>query len=269
MNRICIFAHYDKDNTVDDYVIYYLNALKKDFDKIIFVSDSDLPIAQTEKLSSICDYVQAYHHGQYDWGSYKFGYIIAKQNKLLVDADELLLCNDSVYGPVNSLLLDKMSSDFNGYYENLYGLEKGIEEPHLQSWFLLIKKKMFLSESFDSFMMSITKFQNKLDIIKNYEIGFTKTFALDFSHSALYSSNLSDAVTNAPIQMLENGFPFIKTRILRKYNIDKYLKQNLDVELYNVIQKHSSRFKKPSIFKVLYNNLKLKNKSKKYIIKHL
>ena len=69
--------------------------------------------------------------------------------------------------------------------------------------------------------------------------------------------------------MIEKGFPFVKTRILRKYNINKFLKQNLDVELYNVIQKHSSRFEKPSIFKVLYNNLKLKNKSKKYVIKHL
>ena len=269
MNRICIFAHYDKDNIVDDYVIYYLSALKKNFSKIIFVSDSNLPKEQTEKLSSICDYVQACHHGEYDWGSYKFGYIIAKQNNLLVDADELLLCNDSVYGPVSSLKLEKMQADFNGYYENLYGIEKSVEEPHLQSWFLLIKKQMFLSEIFDSFMMSITKFQDKLDIIRNYEIGFTKTFAQDFSYSAIYSSNLSDSVTNAPIKMLENGFPFIKTRILRKYNINNYLKQNLDAELYKVIQKHSSRFKKPSIFKVLYNNLKLKNKSKKYVIKHL
>lgn len=269
MNRVCIFAHYDKDNLVDDYVIYYLKELKKSFNKIIFVSDSDLPKQETDKLSFICDFVQAHHHCEYDWGSYKYGYIIAKQNNLLNDADELLLCNDSVYGPVSSLMLDKMTSDFNGYYENLYGLEKGVEEPHLQSWFLLIKNKMFLSDAFDAFMMSITRFEDKLDIIRNYEIGFTINFSKDFSYSALYSSNMSDSLTNAPIQMLESGFPFVKTRILRKYNINNYLKQNLDVELYNAIQKHSSRFKKPNIFKVLYNNLKLKNKSKKYIIKHL
>ena len=268
MNRVCIFAHYDKDNIIDDYIIYYLNALKKDFSKIIFVSDSDLPEKETVKLSSLCDYVQAYHHGQYDWGSYKFGYIIAKQNNLLDDADELLFCNDSVYGPVSSLMLDKMQSDFNGYYENLYGLEKGVQEPHLQSWFLLIKKNMFNSQLFNSFMMSITRFEDKLEIIRNYEIGFTKTFSQDFAYSALYSSSLSDSVTNAPIQMIEKGFPFVKTRILRKYNINSFLKQNLDVELYNAIQNHSSRFKKPNIFKVLFNNLKLKNKSKKYIIKH-
>ena len=41
MKRLCIFAHYDKDNLIDDYVIYYLRELKKSFNKIIFVSDSD------------------------------------------------------------------------------------------------------------------------------------------------------------------------------------------------------------------------------------
>ena len=34
MKRLCIFAHYDKDNLIDDYVIYYLRELKKSFNKI-------------------------------------------------------------------------------------------------------------------------------------------------------------------------------------------------------------------------------------------
>ena len=28
MKRVCVFAHWDKDNIIDDYVIYYLKALK-------------------------------------------------------------------------------------------------------------------------------------------------------------------------------------------------------------------------------------------------
>ena len=36
MKRICVFAHWDKDNTIDDYVVYYLNALKEICEKIIF-----------------------------------------------------------------------------------------------------------------------------------------------------------------------------------------------------------------------------------------
>ena len=73
------------------YVIYYLSALREVCDKIIFVSDSDLPENEKNKLSFFCDFVQAYHHGQYDWGSYKFGYIIAKQNNLLQNNLKLYL----------------------------------------------------------------------------------------------------------------------------------------------------------------------------------
>ena len=41
-NNIVIFAHYDKNNCIDDYVIYYLEQLKLISKYIIFVSDSDL-----------------------------------------------------------------------------------------------------------------------------------------------------------------------------------------------------------------------------------
>ncbi len=42
MNRVAVFAHYDKSNLIQDYVVYYLSELKKCAGKIIFVSDSDI-----------------------------------------------------------------------------------------------------------------------------------------------------------------------------------------------------------------------------------
>lgn len=269
MSNVCIFAHFDKDNIIDDYVIYYLKALKNHFDKIIFVSDSDLSEIEKSKITKFVDFVQAYHHGEYDWGSYKFGYIIAKENNLLSEADELLFCNDSVYGPISKIDYSKMNADINGFYANQYGLEKEIEDPHLQSWFLLVKKKVIQSKLFDDFMLSITHLEDKLEIIKRYEIGFTKNLSKEFSYQAVFSANKTDAVTNAPILMVENGFPFLKTRILRKYNVDRFIKQNLDEALYKAIIKHSSRFKKPNIFKLVYNTLKLQSKRRRYIIKSL
>ncbi|MBT5828295.1 MAG: lipopolysaccharide biosynthesis-like protein, partial [Alphaproteobacteria bacterium] len=41
MKRITIFAHFDKQNIIDDYVIDYLKELRK-YSEIIFVSDGDL-----------------------------------------------------------------------------------------------------------------------------------------------------------------------------------------------------------------------------------
>ena len=41
MNNVAVFAHYDKDNIIDDYVLDYLSKLSKVAD-VIFVSDNNL-----------------------------------------------------------------------------------------------------------------------------------------------------------------------------------------------------------------------------------
>lgn len=269
MNRVCVFAHYDKDNIVEEYVLYYLLELKKFFNKIVFVSDTDLPKTETLKLEKICDYIQAKHHGQYDWGSYKFGYIIAKENGLLREADELLFCNDSVYGPIKDL--DKCFSnmtnkdcDICGMYQNNYGLEKGIKSPHLQSWFLLIKKNAFNSEYFNEFMLNITSQENKTDIIEKYEIGFSKHMEQYYKLDYIYTSEESDIVTNSPLEIIKAGFPFLKANSLRRYNFNNYLKKHLNSGLYNAIRKHNNRFKKPNVVKLTFNHIKLLIKNRKY-----
>ena len=39
MHRAVVFAHYDKYNSIQEYVLYYLKELRKVADTIIFVSD--------------------------------------------------------------------------------------------------------------------------------------------------------------------------------------------------------------------------------------
>ena len=36
MKRLAIFAHFDKNNVIDDYVVYYVNQLKKYVEKFYF-----------------------------------------------------------------------------------------------------------------------------------------------------------------------------------------------------------------------------------------
>jgi lipopolysaccharide biosynthesis protein len=49
MKRIIIFAHFDKQNIIDPYVIDYLKELKK-YSEIIFVSDGDLAKSEIYKI---------------------------------------------------------------------------------------------------------------------------------------------------------------------------------------------------------------------------
>ncbi|MBQ8887465.1 MAG: hypothetical protein IJY61_07185 [Candidatus Gastranaerophilales bacterium] len=267
MKRLCIFAHYDKNNLIDDYIIYYLRELKKSFNKIIFVSDSDLSKKETDKIIDLVDYIQAFNHGEYDWGSYKYGYFIAKENYLLQGIDEVLFCNDSVYGPVFQLepIFEKMSNDndcdFWGMYENQDGIIKGDKANHLQSWFLLLKRNVVDSDLFDDFICSVKHLEDKNDIIQKYEINFTQRMSCCFKYKALYTSENGNAVTQATPILLEKGFPFIKTVVTRKYNMPFQL---VPKELVRLIMKHAKRIGRVPIIPRFFKTLAWKSKMKKF-----
>lgn len=83
MKRTAVFAHYDKNNLIQDYVVYYLSELKKCAEKIIFVSDSDVLPEELKKIEGIVEQSIIGRHGEYDFGSYKRGFLYAKENNLL------------------------------------------------------------------------------------------------------------------------------------------------------------------------------------------
>lgn len=96
-------------------------------------------------------------HGEYDFGSYKIGYIYAKENKLLENYDYLILCNNSNFGPIYSF--DYIFRNINYKYNTVYGAflykeNKYIQE-HLQSHFLIIPQNIFLSHWYSAFINSI------------------------------------------------------------------------------------------------------------------
>ena len=73
-NRCAVFAHYDAHNLVDDYVLHYLNELSEVVERIVFVSDCDLPPEELIKVATITNLQISGRHGEYDFGSYKRGY---------------------------------------------------------------------------------------------------------------------------------------------------------------------------------------------------
>ena len=97
INRAAVFVHYDKQNIVDDYVIYYLKELKIVTNTIIFVSTSDLANKERKKLEKYCDKIIIRENVGYDFYSWKIGLKILGTLNIF---DEIILCNDSVYGPL-------------------------------------------------------------------------------------------------------------------------------------------------------------------------
>lgn len=266
MNRVAVFAHYDKSNIIQEYVIYYLTELKKVCDKIIFVSDGNICEQELLKIKDIVIHSIAQKHGEYDFGSYKRGYIYAKEMDLLNNCDEFILANDSCYGPLYEfqVMFDNMQNetiDYWGVTGNPVGVY-GEANPHIQSYFVVFKPCVFNSDIFDSFMKLVKKEVDKRSIIINYEIGLSKLlFENGFRHDVYCKSSktLVHSHIFSAFELLKNDNNIlVKTSIFRYNNLParikpslKWLKaSNYNIRLiksdlkYNLDKKGKSRHRK-------------------------
>lgn len=234
MRRAVIFAHYDKDNLIDDYVVYYVKSLKDVCDTVVFVSCNEIFAAEKSKLDGIADYIIDEKHDEYDFGSYKRGYLYLKER--LEDFDELIFANDSCYGPLFPLkeVFEKMEAscdcDFWGITKNRFGAVKknnkyiGVKREHLQSYFLVFKKNVFLSEVFGEFISSIKHLDEKNDIVINYEIGLYELLVNNGFKDDVYVKifyRFNHVIFSLWRELIKfGGMPFVKCSILRRKNQD-------------------------------------------------
>ncbi len=276
MKRLCVFAHWDRDNIIDDYVIYYLKELKKVCDCIIFVSDTD---CSPEKIEGIADYFIIGKHGEYDFGSYKRGFLFALKENLKFE--ELLLCNDSCYGPFYPLenifkKMDKKRCDFWGLTGHSYGIKKVGNEyiesfnPHIQSYFLLLKRQVFESASFLEFLNSIEHKENKDDVVLKYEIGLSRLLWANGFKSILYINRYKHTINPIATKWRRlikwYKFPFLKTVLVKKELIKGWEKIAGDYPI-ELIRKNAERLAPSGEFGI--KNINLYRKIRGMILQNL
>ena len=96
VRRVCLFAGYDRDGIVDDYVVAYVRELSR-FADVYYLADSPMEQSELDKLAGITLGAWAVRHGAYDFGSWS---MLARDLvgwDVIDGYDELLLVNDSCY----------------------------------------------------------------------------------------------------------------------------------------------------------------------------
>ena len=72
--RLCVFAHFNPQFRVAEYVFYYLQRLHDDVNAdIIFSSTSAIPTADRARLEALCLYIVIRKNQGYDFGSWQDG----------------------------------------------------------------------------------------------------------------------------------------------------------------------------------------------------
>ena len=239
--RNAIFAIFSSNGKIPDTTIYYLKGLKEICENIIVVADNPIFEEEVEKIRPYVCYCQFKRHGEYDFGSYKRGFFYAKRKGILDTTTELIICNDSCYGPVfpfsETLSLIENNVDFWGLVSN-HSINY-----HIQSYFWVVRPKVFRSKVFSNFLKNIKKEVSARDVILKYETKFTeKLQKANFICKALfeqsideYPSSICQNLTRFPIWLLKQRCPLVKVKALQsqKYNIE-----NIE-DTFNIISKYN------------------------------
>jgi len=168
--RVAVFAHFDRQGVVDDFILYYLGAIAHAGFTTVFVSNAPRLSSETlSRLTPLCGAILRRANVGLDFGAFKDGVATLRIERL----EALLLTNDSVYGPFRDLA-DVMSG-MNLLEADVWGITDSWQHRfHLQSYFLLFGHRALTSPVFRPFWSRLRYVQSKTWVIKHYEIGLTR-----------------------------------------------------------------------------------------------
>lgn len=246
--RLFLFAGYDAHAQVSDTLLFYLDALSGVGD-IVLTMDCDLVPDEINKLNNIQKLVHVLfgRHGEYDFGSYKRGFLWCKSHDVLKSYDWIYFVNDSVFGPTSNIKpvlqkLEKQNTDVVGMFlakNQWVGTPENKVPDHVQSWFIGVKTNIAQKKYFYEFMRNISKQPTKADIIMNYEVGLTNLLKQHkCSVSAVLTENMDKDLYRAPLYVMQHDVSFIKKSAI-KYLSPTELNENVDSGLLQIIQRNN------------------------------
>jgi hypothetical protein len=221
-DKVCFFAHFHPDNIVTSCVLHYLLSLRDAGFAVVAATASCLSSSDLSKLREVCDDVIIRDNVGHDFGSWMACYEKWSPER----AEFLLLCNDSVYGPLTDL--QRTIERLTAVNADVYGMVASLEiEPHVQSWFVLMRPAAYKSTGFRQLMASrIDRGVSKDEIISRYELGLSRCFRSEglrvralydpAEHglvSRLYPGNATHLLWRQLI--CDFGVPFLKVELLR------------------------------------------------------
>ncbi len=187
VKRLGIFCTYDSEGVIDDYIIFLLQEIKKVLNHLSIVCNGKLTPESRARLEKITDDIFVRENSGFDMEAWRQGILRQKEN--IKDYDELILFNDSFYGPLYPFaeIFDKMDSekidaDFWGL--TVHGKTDdpsrmcpyGYIPEHIQSYFLVVRQRMLHSPEFLQYWEDAKVASNFDEAVMYHEVCFTKIF---------------------------------------------------------------------------------------------
>ncbi|WP_449456709.1 rhamnan synthesis F family protein [Streptococcus suis] len=230
MSRLLVYVHYNKYNVVSEYIYYQLKSIRSIYSDIVFVSNSHVSkdIVQYLQSERLIDFFIQRDNIGYDFAAWKEGL----NQVTFYQYDSVTLMNDTCFGPLWNLedyysqFDSDVDVDFWGMTNHLETKIDSVVVPeHLQSYFMVFKKRILQSQAFVGFWSSVSELTDIQDVIKLYESQLTKILLSEgYSYKCVLDTSIcckslenSNITLEYPEVILKNNVPFIKIKSFTEY----------------------------------------------------
>ncbi len=170
--RVVLFIHFDKRGDLRQQLLGYIRAFRESGRDVVFVTNSGRLQPEVEaSLRELCAAVIIRRNVGYDFGAWADALLALGLPR--AETEELILANDSVFGPLVPLgdalrRLDYAKAD-------VWGLTESWQlHYHLQSYFLAFGPQALRNPGFLRFWCAVRPVPMKSYVVKYYEVGVTQ-----------------------------------------------------------------------------------------------
>lgn len=222
--RLVVYTIWDRRGGVDEYVPYALAGLREHAAHLIVVVNGALSDEGRAKLAPVADEILVRDNVGFDIWAHK--HALDHVGAGIAEFDEVVLTNDTWFGPVRPFAhlferMDARKADFWGMTD--HGREepnpltnKGVLAYHLQSFWIAVRRNLFLSEEWTRYWQQLPGMPAYIDAVLGHEAVFTERFTsagftVDAAFPFVDYDTKNPSILNAD-SLLDDGCPILKRR---------------------------------------------------------
>lgn len=226
--RIGVYLTYDKQEIVDGYIGYMLKELKTCVDFLTVVCNGKEIRSGLENLTDYADEIFYRENIGFDAGGFKDALCRFIGWDKILQYDELVLVNDSMFGPFKPMT--EIFSEMDTKLVDFWGLTKHGEyrdragnhlNEHIQSFFFVIRSSLLSSRVFQEYWEEMPYYKSYQQTVQQHETRFTSFFSkLGYTYDTLADTEINDSIhpeynysqyALIPFEMIKKrNFPFLK-----------------------------------------------------------
>jgi len=238
--RITFYVHYNHENIIDYNDIKSISRLSRVSSEMVFITNSVLPKEEIKKIKPYVTRIISRENKGYDFAAWRDA-MLEKGFENLEEYDQLVLINNSVFGPIYDLnaVFDEMDNkklDFWGItlFEKMEDgslVGKEVVEEHVQSYFMVFEKNVICSNAFRGFWANVEDVESWRETVIKYETELTYYLSQNgFKYGVLlpetrylsvFKEDYCSFPYSSPYATAVLGSPFVKRKCLQQASFEE------------------------------------------------